>query len=400
MSERGRLPALDRLWGLTKPVPTAPVPIAPVTTAPVTIAPVPTRPTVQPRATTAPVVEQWSWAPSILPVARTILPATTATLTARDRGVPGSVPAGTADGWVPARDADASALDTNRSACDTDRSACDAADVAARRTSALAAASKAYADLHGHPLTHPSAGERRPRDAPQRWAVPMRLALTAAVALGLVGGAIALRSASVASAGLIPIELPPVGVSLASPAAGTDDAVGAAPTDSASAGDAGPASVLTSSGGTVVVHVVGEVASPGVVELAAGSRVDDAISAAGGATTRADLAALNLARVVIDGEQVVVPEPGDDLAPQAGAQLGGRTAAEAVGSGGSASGTVDLNGADAAALDALPGIGPVLAGRIVDWRQANRRFTSIDQLGEVDGIGPTLLAKLRPLVRV
>ena len=232
----------------------------------------------------------------------------------------------------------------------------------------------------------------------------MRLALTAAVALGLVGGAIALRSASVASAGLIPIELPPVGVSLASPAAGTDDAVGAAPTDSASAGDAGPASVLTSSGGTVVVHVVvhvvGEVASPGVVELAAGSRVDDAISAAGGATARADLAALNLARVVIDGEQVVVPAPGDDLAPQAGAQLGGRTAAEAVGSGGSASGTVDLNGADAAALDALPGIGPVLAGRIVDWRQANRRFTSIDQLGEVDGIGPTLLAKLRPLVRV
>jgi competence protein ComEA len=390
MSERGRLPELDRLWGLTQPVPTAPVPTAPV----------PTRPTVEPQATTAPVVEQSSWAPSIVPAAgtssivpaaRTIVPAATATLMAPDSGVPAIVPAGTADGWVPARDADTSARD--------------AADVAARRTSALAAASKAYADLHGHPLTHPRAGERRPRDAPRRWAVPMRLAVTAALALGLVGGAVALRSASVASAGLVPIELPPVGVSLASPAAGTDDAVGAASTDSASTdsastGDAGPAFVPTISGGTVVVHVVGEVASPGVVELAAGSRVDDAISAAGGATARADLAALNLARVVIDGEQVVVPAPGDDRAPQAAAQLGGRTAADAVGSGGSASGTVDLNGADAAALDALPGIGPVLAGRIVDWRQANRRFTSIDQLGEVDGIGPTLLAKLRPLVRV
>ena len=389
MSERGRLPELDRLWGLTQPVPTAPVQ---------------TRPTVQPQATTAPVVEQWSWAPSIMPtagassivpVARTILPADTATLMPPDSGVAAIEPAGTADGWVPARDADTAGLDS-------DTSARDAADVAARRTSALAAASKAYADLHGHPLTHPRAGERRPRDAPRRWAVPVRLAVTAALALGLVGGAVALRSASVASAGLAPIELPPVGVSVASPAAGTDDAVGAASPDSASSGDAGPAPVPTISGGTVVVHIVGEVASPGVVELRAGSRVDDAISAAGGATARADLAALNLARVVIDGEQVVVPAPGDDLAPQSAAQLGGRTAAAAgaVGSGGSASGTVDLNGADAAALDALPGIGPVLAGRIVGWREANRRFTSIDQLGEVDGIGPTLLAKLLPLVRV
>lgn len=397
MAERGRLPGLDRLWGLTQPVPTAPVPTAPFSTAPV-----PTRPTVEPQTTTAPAVEQWSraisitptaGASSIVPAARTILPAAAATLMARDSGFPAIVPARTTDGWVPARDTDTSARDT-------DTSARDAADVAARRTSALAAASKAYAELHGHPLTHPRAGERRPRDAPRRWAVPMRLAVTAALALGLVGGAVALRSASVASAGRVPIELPPVGVSLGSPAASTDDAGGAASTDRASTDSADLVSVPTMSGGTVVVHVVGEVASPGVVQLAAGSRVDDAISAAGGATARADLAALNLARVVIDGEQVVVPAPGDDLAPQATARLGSRTAADAVGSGGSAAASVDLNGADAAALDGLPGIGPVLAGRIIDWRQANRRFTSIDQLGEVEGIGPTLLAKLRPLVRV
>jgi len=130
--------------------------------------------------------------------------------------------------------------------------------------------------------------------------------------------------------------------------------------------------------------------------------VDDAIRAAGGATARADLATLNLARVLIDGEQVVVPAPACEPRSAPGAQPAGRAAgaADAAGAGGSVQGTVDLNGADAAALDALPGIGPVLAGRIVDWRQVHGRFTAVDELGEVDGIGPTLLTKLRPLVRV
>ncbi|CAN5403017.1 hypothetical protein BH11ACT1_BH11ACT1_23470 [soil metagenome] len=317
------------------------------------------------------------------------------------------VPADVGDGWVPARTTDrhvrasdqpAQAADT--SARELETCASDAADVAARRTSALAAASKAYADAHGHPLTHPGAREEPPRGARRRWAVPVRLALTAALALGLVGGAVALRSASVASAALAPIELPPVGGSASSPEDGSDDADGAAPTDGPATVGAtvdGEGTASSASGSTVVVHVVGQVASPGIVQLPAGSRVDDAIRAAGGATARADLAALNLARVVIDGEQVVVPAPGDEASGQGGTRPGGRTAAGATGS---ASGTVDLNDADAAALDALPGIGPVLAGRIVDWRTANGRLTSVDQLGEVDGIGPTLLAKLRPLVRV
>lgn len=316
--------------------------------------------------------------------------------------------AGDADGWVPARAADQQTRRPDQSAqvadtCarDPETSARDAADVAARRTSALAAASKAYADAHGHPLTRPGAGEGPPRGAPRRWAVPVRLALTAALAVGLVGGAVALRSASVASAALAPIELPPVGGSLSSPEPGTDDAAGAAPaggqaTAGAAADGAGAASSV--SGGTVVVHVVGQVVSPGIVQLPAGSRVDDAIRAAGGATTRADLAALNLARVVLDGEQVVVPAPGDAPSGQGRAGPAGRTTA--TGAAGSGPATLDLNDADAAALDALPGIGPVLAGRIVDWRTANGPLASVDQLGEVDGIGPTLLAKLRPLVRV
>ncbi len=96
----------------------------------------------------------------------------------------------------------------------------------------------------------------------------------------------------------------------------------------------------------------------------------------------ADLAGLNLARVLTDGEQVVVPGPGDAA----------DGAARAPG--------VDLNRADAAALDALPGIGPVLAERIVSWRSAHGRFSTVDELAEVAGIGPALMAGLRELVRV
>lgn len=132
----------------------------------------------------------------------------------------------------------------------------------------------------------------------------------------------------------------------------------------------------------VVVHVVGQVRSPGVVHLPPGSRVTDALDAAGGATAEADLAAVNLARVLADGEQVVVPGP-----QPAGALASG-------------SDELDLNSADEAALDALPGIGPVLAARIVAWRTEHGRFSSVEELAEVSGIGPALLDGLRPLVRV
>lgn len=142
---------------------------------------------------------------------------------------------------------------------------------------------------------------------------------------------------------------------------------------------------------TVLVHVVGEVLAPGVVELDEGSRVRDAIAAAGGATEQAVLAGVNLARLLGDGEQVVVPDAEGVASAGAG---------EAAGGVGGAGATVDLNLADAASLEALPGVGPALAQRIISWREANGRFGSVDQLLEVPGIGPVKFEDLRGLVRV
>jgi competence protein ComEA len=157
-----------------------------------------------------------------------------------------------------------------------------------------------------------------------------------------------------------------------------------------------PAVGVATAAGEVVVHVVGQVRRPGVRSLPLGSRVADALDAAGGATPKADLSRLNLARVLVDGEQVRVPSPGDPVDPGGSASAG---ATGGGGAGGAASGAkVSLNTADLAALDTLPGVGPVLAQRILDWRVAHGRFTSVDELGEVSGIGEKLLAQLGPLV--
>jgi competence protein ComEA len=157
----------------------------------------------------------------------------------------------------------------------------------------------------------------------------------------------------------------------------------------------------------VVVSVVGLVHTPGLVTLAPGARIADALKAAGGTTDGADTIGLNMARQVDDGEQIVV-----GLAPVKGqpAVLGssvspGSTAPVPTSStshpakGGPAQ-MINLNTATVQQLDTLPGVGPVMAAAIVAWRQANGKFTSVDQLGEVDGIGPGRLEKLRPLVRV
>src|SRR6478735_1294359 len=161
------------------------------------------------------------------------------------------------------------------------------------------------------------------------------------------------------------------------------------------------------SGTQLVVHVVGQVVRPGLVRLRPGARVADAISAAGGTRAGADVAALNLARLVVDGEQIRVPRPGESPAvgPGAGGAggagssgAGGAGGAGTSGSSGGSNGPVSLNAADAAALDTLPGVGPVLAQRIIDWRTEHGRFTSVDELGEVSGIGDKLMAQLRPKV--
>jgi competence protein ComEA len=142
----------------------------------------------------------------------------------------------------------------------------------------------------------------------------------------------------------------------------------------------------------VVVHVTGAVRRPGLVELPGGSRVDDAVAAAGGATHRADIASVNLARLLVDGEQIVVLRKGAVAT----------TGAPGPSTAGSASPgqPVDLNAATLEQLDGLPGVGPVLAQRIIDWRTAHGRFSSVDELTDVSGIGERTLADLKPLVRV
>ncbi|MBO1902888.1 ComEA family DNA-binding protein [Leucobacter weissii] len=144
----------------------------------------------------------------------------------------------------------------------------------------------------------------------------------------------------------------------------------------------------------VFVHVVGEVRSPGVVELAPGSRVEEAIEAAGGARRAAELAGVNLAREVVDGEQIVVP---DADAAAKGAPPGGAPDPAAADRAG---GPIDLNTADAAALQTLPRVGPAIAQRIIDWREANGGFGSVEQLLEVSGIGEKTFESLRESVTV
>jgi competence protein ComEA len=125
------------------------------------------------------------------------------------------------------------------------------------------------------------------------------------------------------------------------------------------------------------------------------------VQAAGGPRTKADLARVNLARVLVDGEQVHVPAPSDPDPPMPGvdAPVGPNApTGPRPGGGATRAVAVPLNTADLAALDTLPGVGPVLAQRILDWRAEHGRFTSVDELGEVSGIGEKLLAQLRPLV--
>jgi competence protein ComEA len=161
----------------------------------------------------------------------------------------------------------------------------------------------------------------------------------------------------------------------------------------------------------VVVHVVGRVRHPGVVRLPQGARVEQAVTAAGGARSDADLSRVNLARPLVDGEQVVVPRPGESALASGGpgsvVAAPGSVVGGTTGSPGSGSGVirqhaqpVDINTATQAELDTLPGVGPVLAQRILDWRAQNGQFTSVDELGEVSGIGDAVLARLRPLVRL
>jgi competence protein ComEA len=144
----------------------------------------------------------------------------------------------------------------------------------------------------------------------------------------------------------------------------------------------------------VVVHVVGAVAAPGVQRLPTGSRVIDAVEAAGGAAPDADLSRVNLAAVLADGQQVVVLRPGE--APPAAAGAGPSGPGADDGAGGEGDGPlVDINRASAAELEELPGVGPATAEAIIAHREQNGPFASVDDLLDVRGIGEAKLEQLR-----
>jgi competence protein ComEA len=140
----------------------------------------------------------------------------------------------------------------------------------------------------------------------------------------------------------------------------------------------------------VVVDVVGAVRRPGLYRLTEGSRVADALARAGGATPRAQLDLVNLAAPISDGEQIVVPRRGAVAVGGAGGGGGGAAGVPA--------GPVHLNTATLEQLDALPGVGPVTAQKILDYRQEHGAFGSVDELDAIAGIGPARLGQLRDLV--
>ncbi len=235
-----------------------------------------------------------------------------------------------------------------------------------------------YESAHGNPIADDARG--------MRWALSPRSAIIAGVVVLLCGVVllVALKPPAGSVVGMDPdsfgaaersgaVEDPAIGVDAdasASPASGLEGAG----FDSGWQGDSGAA--------VVVVDVAGHVAVPGLRELPAGSRVADAIAAAGGALADAAADGPNLARILVDGEQVYVPGVDDDATDVAGP---GVTPAH---------GKINVNRSDAAGLEALPGVGPVLAQRIEEYREEHGPFASIDDLDAVSGIGPALLAQL------
>jgi competence protein ComEA len=199
----------------------------------------------------------------------------------------------------------------------------------------------------------------------------VRIGLGAAVVLVLLALGVSIAVAALGSHGETTV------ISRSSPRAWTSPVPGSTGNPSASG-----------SADEIYVHVLGQVTKPGLYVLRDGDRAVDAVAAAGGYTATADRTQLNLARPLVDGEQIVVPAQGE--APAAsGAPVPGSSGAK-----------VNLNTADETALETLPRVGPALAGRILDWRKTNGRFTSVQDLMSVSGIGQKTFDGLKDLVTV
>ena len=196
-----------------------------------------------------------------------------------------------------------------------------------------------------------------------RW----RVGVGAAIVTGLVAISLAVLMSIITSVGTtteVPVELR----STASPGV-------------SSRGSAAPAPA-----GNALIHIVGAVREPGIYQLSAGARVVDVVMAAGGFTDSAQLCAVNMARTLTDGEQVTIPQGDPNDCSTGGA------ASSTVGK------KVSLNRGSVADFDALPGIGPILAQRIIDWRNAHGSFTALTQLTQVSGISDKLFASIKDLL--
>lgn len=251
---------------------------------------------------------------------------------------------------------------------------------------------------HDPPVPSPSSGSA---STGARWWERCTLSPRAALVLAAVVVVVALVVVAVGTLrGRSSGEVTVTGGSQPAPTVPPPSGAGPAPSGPAAVGSVAP----SASAAVAAVYVLGAVRHAGVVEVPVGTRVDAVLTRAGGAAADADLARLNLARAVVDGERLYVPRVGETSVPEAlGPDVAGGSGASGGGVGSAAGGpdaVVDLNTADQATLETLPGIGPALAGRIIAWREEHGGFSTIDDLLDVSGIGQARLDDLRDRVRV
>lgn len=225
--------------------------------------------------------------------------------------------------------------------------------------------------------------ESRPNPPdPPPWSGRVRMGVAGVVGVGLLGLALTAGGVILSTLGGTKVVSSDTGVTLSGQlAGGSEGEPEGAPTE----GNVQPLAATPAP--SLIVHVVGAVERAGIVEVPAGSRVVDALQAAGGVTEDADTAAVNLARTLIDGEQLVIPRIGEEL-PTA---VTGSVAADAAGK-------ISLSLSDQATLDTLPGVGPALAERIIAWRERHGPFQAVTDVLAVSGIGPATLERFAHLV--